>query len=107
MFGAFEDRMEVRRPRGRAEPGGEAQIRGTGEGRPVKQEEHGAMNGALKQTEVTLTTSPVVWASPLFLKPQFSNLGSGGIATCPTAKGGNETGSHGIALFAVLFLHQP
>lgn len=49
------------------------------------------MNGALKQTEVTLTTSPVVWASPLFLKPQFPNLGNGGIATCPT----DETGSHG------------
>ena len=43
----------------RAEPGDEAQICGTGEGRPVKQEEHGAMNGALKQTEVTLTTGGV------------------------------------------------
>lgn len=51
--------------------------------------------------------SLVVWASPFFLKPQFPNLGSGGIATCHTAKGGDETGSHGIALFVVLLLHQP
>lgn len=63
------------------------------------------MNGALKQTEVTLTTGGV--GKSFLLKPQFPNLGSGGIATCRTAKGGDETGSHGIALFVVLLLHQP
>lgn len=64
------------------------------------------MNGALKQTEVTLNHSLVVWASPFYLKPQFPNLGSGGIATCHTAKGGDATGSHGKSLFTVLFLYQ-